>query len=106
MNLTMLLDMACDGFGDRVIVGEREGGLTAAQLRGRAVRGAELVAGSGADSIVYLAVNGPAFPVPLFAAAYARVPLVPLNSPLGVATMEQHLPQPPNAPFHAHPPAH
>ena len=25
MNLTMLLDMAADGFGDRVVVGRRDG---------------------------------------------------------------------------------
>src|SRR3546814_15235108 len=89
MNLTMLLDMACDGFGDRVIVGEREGGLTAAQLRGRAVRGADLVAGSVADSIVYLAVDGPALPVAMVAEAYARVPPGPHNYPLGVQQLDQ-----------------
>src|SRR3546814_5158478 len=106
MNLTMLLDMACDGFGDRVIVGEREGGLTAAQLRGRAVRGAELVAGSVADSFFYLAVTGPAFPVAMFAAAYAGVPLVPLNYRLGVEQLEQLLANHPSALVIAHPGAH
>ena len=40
MNLTMLLDMAADGFGDRVVVGPRDGGLTAAELRRLAAGGA------------------------------------------------------------------
>jgi acyl-CoA synthetase (AMP-forming)/AMP-acid ligase II len=45
--------------------------------------GAEAVTAAGADAIVYLAVNGPAFPVALFAAARAGVPLVPVNYRLG-----------------------
>ena len=83
MNLGMLLDMAADGFGDRVVIGPRDGGFTATQLRAMALAGAESVAAAGADAIVYLAVNGPAFPVALFAAAYAGVPLVPVNYRLG-----------------------
>ncbi|QTI71011.1 class I adenylate-forming enzyme family protein [Gordonia polyisoprenivorans] len=83
MNLTMLLEMAADGFGDRVVVGRRTDGLTAGDLRQAALRGAELVAATEAEAIVYVAVNGPAFPVAMFAAAYAGVPLVPLNFRLG-----------------------
>jgi acyl-CoA synthetase (AMP-forming)/AMP-acid ligase II len=83
MNLGMLLDMAADGFGDRVVIGRRTDGLTAAQLRAMALTGAEAVKAAGADAVVYLAVNGPAFPVALFAAAYAGVPLVPVNYRLG-----------------------
>src|SRR5437763_8313375 len=79
MNLSLLLDMAVSGFGERVVVGDREGGITAADLAARAGGGAALIAGSGARSVVYLARNGPAFPVALFAAAKAGVPLVPLN---------------------------
>lgn len=88
MNLTMLLEMAADGFGDRVVVGRRDEGITASGLRSAAQRGADLVQQSGADAIVYLGVNGPAFPVALFAAAYAGVPLVPLNYRLGEEQLE------------------
>ena len=83
MNVTMLLDMAADGFGDRIVVGTREQGFTAGRLRDLAAAGAALIAESGADSVLYLAVNGPAFPVALFAAARAGVPLVPVNYRLG-----------------------
>lgn len=83
MNLTLLLDMSADGFGDRVVVGSRRRGLTAARLRELASGGASAVREAGGEAIVYLAVNGPAFEVALFAAAYAGVPLVPVNYRLG-----------------------
>jgi acyl-CoA synthetase (AMP-forming)/AMP-acid ligase II len=83
MNVTMLLDMAADGFGDRVIVGRREDGLSAARLQELSIGGARAVRSAGADAVVYLGVNGPAFPVAMFAAARAGVPLVPINYRLG-----------------------
>ncbi|SEG88578.1 Acyl-CoA synthetase (AMP-forming)/AMP-acid ligase II [Thermomonospora echinospora] len=83
MNVTMLLDMAAEGFGDRVVVGRRQDGLTAVRLRELSIGGARAVAAAGADSILYLGVNGPAFPVAMFAAARAGVPLVPVNYRLG-----------------------
>lgn len=88
MRLTTLLDMAVEGFADRVVVGGRNGGLTAAELRDRAVAGAAAVREAGADALVYLAVNGPAFPVAMFAAAEACVPLVPVNYRLGTAQLD------------------
>ncbi|MBS9374799.1 class I adenylate-forming enzyme family protein [Rhodococcus sp. B50] len=83
MNLTMLLDMAADGLEDRIVVGRRDDGISARRLRDLAVAGAASIREAGADSLVYHAVNGPAFPVALFAAAYAGVPLVPINYRLG-----------------------
>jgi acyl-CoA synthetase (AMP-forming)/AMP-acid ligase II len=97
MNLTMLLDMAAEGFGDRVVVGSRKGGLTAARLRELAAGGATAVREAGADAVVYLAVNGPAFQVALFAAAYAGVPLVPVNYRLGEEQIDQLLANHPRA---------
>jgi acyl-CoA synthetase (AMP-forming)/AMP-acid ligase II len=88
MNVTMLLDMAADGLADRMLVGRRSEGLTAAELRRRAVGGASLAEAVGADAVVYLAVNGPAFPVALFAAARAGVPLVPVNYRLGAEQLD------------------
>ncbi|MEU1515143.1 fatty acid--CoA ligase family protein [Streptomyces sp. NPDC005811] len=87
----MLLDMAAGGFPDRTLVGTAEEGLTAGELRAAAHRGAALINASGADSVVYLAANGPAFPLALFAAAAAGVPFVPLNYRLGTEQLQSLL---------------
>ena len=97
MRLTLLLDMAADGFGERVLVGRRSGGITAAELARRSHAGAALVRQHGADALVYLDVNGPAFPVALFAAARAGVPLVPLNYRLGQRQLDALLARHPKA---------
>jgi acyl-CoA synthetase (AMP-forming)/AMP-acid ligase II len=97
MNLGLLLDMAADGFGERVVVGTRAGGLTAADLRARSLAGAAAIRAAGADAVVYLAVNGPAFPVALFAAARAGVPLVPINYRLGAEQLRAVLANHPKA---------
>jgi len=97
MNLTMLLEMAADGFGERVVIGRREDGLSAVALRAAALRGAAQIEAAGADAVVYLATNGPAFPVAMFAAAYAGVPLVPLNFRLGVEQLDSLLEKHPKA---------
>ncbi|MBK3572893.1 long-chain fatty acid--CoA ligase [Streptomyces sp. MBT65] len=83
MNVSMILDMAAEGFGDRVVIGRAQDGLTPVRLRELALGGAESVHEAGADAIVYLATNGPAFAVAQFAAAHAGVPLVPVNYRLG-----------------------
>ncbi|MEV5835214.1 long-chain fatty acid--CoA ligase [Nocardia sp. NPDC052112] len=97
MNVAMLLDMAADGFGDRIVVGRTADGLTPARLRELAAGGARVVRAAGADAIVYLAVNGPAFPVALFAAAQAGVPLVPVNYRLGAEQLDALLANHPRA---------
>ncbi len=97
MRLTLLLDMAADGFGDRVLAGRRFGGITAAELSRRSHSGAALVRERAADALVYLDVNGPAFPVALFAAARAGVPLVPLNYRLGQRQLDELLARHPKA---------
>ncbi|MCW2781542.1 MAG: Long-chain-fatty-acid--CoA ligase FadD13 [Marmoricola sp.] len=93
----MLLDMASDAFGDRVVVGRLASGFTATDLRVRALSGAASIHGADADAVVYLAPNGPAFPVAMFAAAYAGVPLVPLNYRLGTDQLQALLAKHPNA---------
>jgi acyl-CoA synthetase (AMP-forming)/AMP-acid ligase II len=97
MRLTMLLDMAVDGFGDRVLVGRRTDGFTAKELRDRARAGATAIRAADADAVLYLAVNGPAFPVAMFAAAYAGVPLVPVNYRLGHDQLQALLAKHPRA---------
>ena len=97
MRLTLLADMAADGFGDRVLAGRRSGGITAAGLARRSHSGAALLRERAADALVYLDVNGPAFPVALFAAARAGVPLVPLNYRLGQQQLDALLSRHPKA---------
>ncbi|MCU1692807.1 MAG: long-chain fatty acid--CoA ligase [Frankiales bacterium] len=79
MDLGLLLDMAVSGGPDRLVLGPRAGGTSAGELQQRAFAGARLVQEAGAAHLVFVATSGPAFPVALFAAAAAGVPLVPLN---------------------------
>lgn len=97
MRLTMLLDMAAQGFGDRVLVGPADQGLSAAHLVARTHAGAGLIKERAANALLYLAPNGPAFTVALFAAARAGVPLVPVNYRLGQAQLDALLAKHPGA---------
>jgi acyl-CoA synthetase (AMP-forming)/AMP-acid ligase II len=97
MNLCMLLDMAADGFGSRTVIGTRAAGFTVAQLRALSIGGAEKIRSAGADSLIYLEVNGPAFPVAMFAAARADVPLIPINYRLSAEQLVRQLARHPKA---------
>jgi acyl-CoA synthetase (AMP-forming)/AMP-acid ligase II len=97
MNISMLLDMAADAFGDRAIVGRRTGALTVRDVDRLAAGGSTLITDTAADSLIYLGVNGPCFPAALFAAARAGVPLVPLNYRLGAQQLQTLLRNHPKA---------
>jgi acyl-CoA synthetase (AMP-forming)/AMP-acid ligase II len=97
MHLTMLLDMAAEGFGDRAVAGTAGVAMTARELRDRAREGARLLRSRDASALAYVATNGPAYPVALFAAAYAGLPLVPLNYRLGEEQLGQLLARHPRA---------
>jgi acyl-CoA synthetase (AMP-forming)/AMP-acid ligase II len=97
VRLTLLLDMAADGFGQHVLAGRKSGGMTAAELSLRSHSGAGLVRERAAEAVVYLDVNGPAFPVALLAAARAGMPLVPLNYRLGQRQLDSLLARHPKA---------
>ena len=94
MTLLLLLEMIIGAFGDRVGLGRRDGGLTYQQLYDRAGAGAELLRRSGARHLAYVASSDDAFPVALFASAWAGVPFLPLNYRLGpdalLALLAQH----------------
>jgi len=79
MNLMMLLEMATDGFGDRIAIQNGAVKLSYAQLFAAAGAAAHSVAETGAERLAVLDVNSLAVPVGLFAAAWAGVPFVPLN---------------------------
>ena len=75
----MLLEMAAGGFGDRVTVGPREGGLTFQELFDRAGAAAALFRAGGASAVAMADVSSVALPISLFGAAWADLPFVPLN---------------------------
>jgi acyl-CoA synthetase (AMP-forming)/AMP-acid ligase II len=79
VNIAMLLEMVADGAGDRVVVGGRENGLTAAALLARTRRAAYLFQGSGAERVALIDVNSDAVPVALFGAALAGLPFSPVS---------------------------
>ena len=81
MNTPMLLEMAADGMADRLAVGGRHdgSGLTYAGLFDRARRVAAVVAGSGAERLVFVGRNSTLLPALLFGSGLAGVPFVPVN---------------------------
>jgi acyl-CoA synthetase (AMP-forming)/AMP-acid ligase II len=83
VNLSLVLDMACSGYPDRVAVAVDGASLTFAELDRASRALASEVRRSGATAVLHLAANGLSFPVCLFAAARAGVPFAPLNYRLG-----------------------
>lgn len=79
MNIFTVLEMATSEFPDRVAVGRRDGGVTFGRLAEMSVRVAQHIRGSNVNSVAFVGVNGPAWPVCMFAAAAAGVPVAPLN---------------------------
>ncbi len=94
MNLMMLLDMACSTHGDRIAVGSAPGGFSYDDLSRRAGVGAQRLRRDGVANVAYIGANSAAFAVALFSAAWAGVPLIPLNYRLGAeqlgALLDQH----------------
>jgi len=83
MTLLMLLEMIASAFGDRLGIGTSARGLTYQDLHDRAGAGAEVLRRHGAQHLAYVGSSDEAFPVALFAAAWAGVPFIPLNYRLG-----------------------
>jgi acyl-CoA synthetase (AMP-forming)/AMP-acid ligase II len=83
MTLLMLLEMIASAFGDRLGIGTANDGLTYQQLLDRAGAGAVGLRRAGAAHLAYVGGSDAAFPVALFAAAWAGVPFLPLNYRLG-----------------------
>jgi fatty-acyl-CoA synthase len=79
VNIAMLLEMVAEGDPDRVVVGSRDGGLSAADLLERARRAAIYFEKTGAEVVGYFGLNSDVLPVSLFGAALAGVPFAPLN---------------------------
>lgn len=97
----MLLEMAASGNPDRTaVVSEGSSGsmrLTTQQLSDLADGGAGVIAGSGAQHVVYVGTGGALLPVLIFASARAGLAFTPINYRLsadGIQTLVERLPEP------------
>jgi acyl-CoA synthetase (AMP-forming)/AMP-acid ligase II len=103
VNVLTLLEMAATGMPGRVGIGRLHpveaapAGLTYRALLDRAQSGAGLLVQCNAEELVYVGVNADDFAVALFAAAWAGVPLVPLNYRLSRDALGRLLSHHPNA---------
>lgn len=79
MNITTLLDIVAGVDPDRVALGDAREGLTLAELRDLAGRGAGLLADQPGRPLLFAGTATPAFPVALFAAAVAGRPFAPIS---------------------------
>ena len=79
MNVMMLLEMASQGFGDRVAFTNGDESLTYQELYDAAGAAAAQIKESGCEYLAMLDVSSLAVPVGLFASAWAGVPYVPIN---------------------------
>lgn len=79
MNVMMLLEMATQGFGERVAFTNGGDSLTYQELFDLAGTAAAEIKKSGCDHVAILDVSSLAMPVALFASAWAGVPYVPIN---------------------------
>jgi fatty-acyl-CoA synthase len=79
MLTTLLLEIAAESSSDRIALGSHRGGLTYADMLGRARTAAAWLASEPVDTLVYVGLNSLAFPLALYAAGVAGKPLAPLN---------------------------
>ncbi|HEY2753038.1 fatty acid--CoA ligase family protein [Phenylobacterium sp.] len=79
MHTALLLDMAADSAPDRLALGTLSDGLTFAETRRRARRGAAWLAERGGDTVAFLGLNSPALPLAVFASGLLGKPFAPLN---------------------------
>ena len=92
MSIALLLDMAKEACDERVAIGSKHGGgLAFSELAEAAAGGAAVLQASGATRVAFVGVNGPAFPVLLFASALAGIPLAPLNYRLSKDQLQELL---------------
>lgn len=87
MNITTLLDIVAGVDPDRVAIGDAHGGLTLAELRDLAGRGAALLGDQPGRPLLFAGTASPAFPVALFAAAIAGRPFAPISYRLAPAPL-------------------
>jgi hypothetical protein len=77
MHQASLVDIVESGFGDRVLLGTADDPVTGGRPALLVSAGAATLGGYGA--VVYVGENHPLLPVTLLAAAWVKVPFVPIN---------------------------
>ncbi len=97
MSISLLLEMALSGDPDRVAVVSEETRLTTQELSDLADGGAGVIAGSGAEHVVYVGTGGALLPLLLFSSARAARTFTPINYRLsaeGIQALIERLPKP------------
>jgi acyl-CoA synthetase (AMP-forming)/AMP-acid ligase II len=79
MNLTTILDMANASHPDRNALGSWYDGTTYLELREKAAHGGRVLSDLDAGTVVFVGINGPILPILTFSAAWAGIPIAPLN---------------------------
>lgn len=97
MNLALVLEMVASGLGARTAVTTGDRAVTYQDLHDLAGRAADAFDEVGARAVFYIGTSHMAFPVALFGAAIAGVPLIPLNYRLGSASLDQMVAEHPGA---------
>jgi acyl-CoA synthetase (AMP-forming)/AMP-acid ligase II len=88
MHLSLILEMAADGLADRTAIVTPASRLTYAEVQDLAVQAARRFDEAGATAVLYLGTSHAAFPVALFGAGMAGIPIIPLNYRLGPAQLD------------------
>ena len=97
MSVSLLLEMAASSNPDRTAVVDGDLRLTTQQLSDLADGGAGVIAGSGAQHVVYVGTGGAMLPVLIFASARAGLAFTPINYRLsadGIRALIERLPEP------------
>ncbi len=79
MDLSLLLDLAVESFGERAAIGPRRQALSYAELRSRAHSGARMLSECPGKRVAYIGLNSISLPVALFASSLAGRTFAPLN---------------------------
>src|SRR4051794_26926177 len=79
MHTALLLEMASDAAPERIIFGERSGGMSLAEAQARAKGAAAWFAKQSGDNVVFLGLNSPYLPVAVFASGLVGKPFAPIN---------------------------
>jgi fatty-acyl-CoA synthase len=79
MELPLLLEMAAGSFADRIALASPDGPISYDAAFARARAAAAWLRGKSGDKLVFVGLNGSAFPIALFAAGISGRSFVPLN---------------------------